>query len=194
MERLCSNNNLIDLFQKVSLSPLNQELLIQIEQALEEILDSKDYSIEKLAQEYGIPKADLYSEDDFIFDKGKAEEVFLISKLWKIFYKKIKENGQEDLLFNIEQPLSKVLADMETVGFEIDKEGLESYGEEISLQLKETELEIYKLAVDLLACSSGSGSEDIFFKALISNNSPFTTIIVTSSLIYPFSFSETITI
>lgn len=45
MERLCSNNNLIDLFQKVSLSPLNQELLIQIEQALEEILDSKDYSI-----------------------------------------------------------------------------------------------------------------------------------------------------
>lgn len=108
--------------------------------------DSKDYSIEKLAQEYGIPKADLYSEDDFIFDKGKAEEVFLISKLWKIFYKKIKENGQEDLLFNIEQPLSKVLTDMETVGFEIDKEGLESYGEEISLQLKETELEIYKLA------------------------------------------------
>lgn len=108
--------------------------------------DSKDYLPEKLAEEYGIAKADLQFENGFVFDEKKAEEVFLLSELWKTVYKKIKENGQEDLLFKIEQPLAKVLADMETVGFEVDKKGLENYGKELSLQLKETELEIYKLA------------------------------------------------
>lgn len=108
--------------------------------------DSKDYSPEKLAQEYGISKANFKFEEGLDFDESKAQEVFLISKLWPLVYKKIKENGQENLLFEIEQPLSKVLADMENVGFEVDKEGLKKYGEELSLQLKETELEIYKLA------------------------------------------------
>ncbi len=108
--------------------------------------DSKDYSPEKLAQEYGVPKAELQFENGFIFDEKKAEEVFLISELWPVINKKIKENSQEKLLFEIEQPLARVLADMETVGFEVDKKGLEKYGEELSLQLKETELEIYKLA------------------------------------------------
>ena len=108
--------------------------------------DSKDYLLEKLVQEYGVLKADLQFENGFVFDKNRAQEVFLLSELWKTVYKKIKENGQENLLFNIEQPLSRVLADMETIGFEVDKKGLENYGEELSLQLKETEAEIYKLA------------------------------------------------
>ena len=108
--------------------------------------DSKDYLLEKLVQEYGVLKADLQFENGFVFDKNRAQEVFLLSELWKTVYKKIKENGQENLLFNIEQPLSRVLADMETIGFEVDKKGLENYGKELSLQLKNTELEIYKLA------------------------------------------------
>ena len=59
---------------------------------------------------------------------------------------KIKEYGEEDLFNNIEMPLSLVLADMEITGIKVDTEYLDKIEEELRLNMKKIEEEIYQLA------------------------------------------------
>ncbi len=51
---------------------------------------------------------------------------------YTVIEEKIKECGGENLLYNIEMPLSRVLYSMEKTGFCVDVEGLDNYGEKLS--------------------------------------------------------------
>ncbi|MBQ9912665.1 MAG: DNA polymerase I [Clostridia bacterium] len=55
----------------------------------------------------------------------------------------IEENGQTELLCDIELPLSLVLADMENTGFLVDREGIEDFGKKLSLKVRELTEKIY---------------------------------------------------
>ena len=56
---------------------------------------------------------------------------------------KIKENGQENLLYNIEMPLSRVLYLMEDAGFCVDVDGLVRFGENLETLENEFKERIY---------------------------------------------------
>lgn len=99
-------------------------------------------------------------------EKKCVETCYFIAKLKDLYKIKIKENNQEHLLTKIEQPLSKVLADMELTGFLIDKEGLEDYGGELNQQLKAAEEEIYKLAGEKFNINSPKQLGTILFEKL----------------------------
>lgn len=99
-------------------------------------------------------------------EKKCIETCYFIAKLKDLYKIKIKENNQEHLLKKIEQPLSKVLADMELTGFLIDKEGLEDYGGELNQQLKAAEEEIYKLAGEEFNINSPKQLGVILFEKL----------------------------
>lgn len=99
-------------------------------------------------------------------EKKCIETCYFIAKLKDLYKIKIKENNQEHLLTKIEQPLSKVLADMELTGFLIDKEGLEDYGGELNQQLKAAEEEIYKLAGEKFNINSPKQLGIILFEKL----------------------------
>ena len=51
--------------------------------------------------------------------------------LYKEIDKALCESGQASLLHDMEMPLAEVLADMETAGFYIDREGIAAYGERL---------------------------------------------------------------
>ena len=59
---------------------------------------------------------------------------------------RIQENGQEQLLYEVEFPLTVVLADMEARGFSVDKERLEGYNADLKARIAKLEQEIYALA------------------------------------------------
>ena len=59
---------------------------------------------------------------------------------------KIKAAGQEELLYNVEFPLSLVLAEMENIGFLINKQALEAYGLQLDYAIKARQEIIYNLA------------------------------------------------
>ena len=99
-------------------------------------------------------------------EKKCIETCYFIAKLKDLYKIKIKENNQEHLLKKIEQPLSKVLADMELTGFLVDKEGLEDYGGELNQQLKAAEEEIYKLAGEEFNINSPKQLGIILFEKL----------------------------
>ena len=64
-------------------------------------------------------------------------------KLYAPIREKLEKSGQEKLLEELEMPLAEVLADMETVGFYIDREGIARYGEQLGVVAAELESRIY---------------------------------------------------
>lgn len=64
-------------------------------------------------------------------------------RLYREIDAKLKESGQADLLKTLEMPLAAVLADMETVGFRIDRKGIASYGEHLATVASMLEAQIY---------------------------------------------------
>ncbi len=64
-------------------------------------------------------------------------------RLYPLIAQKLSESGQAELLRTLEIPLARVLADMETAGFRIDREGIARYGEQLSAVAGALEERIY---------------------------------------------------
>lgn len=105
--------------------------------------DSK-YDIEQLCLEYGVSlpayQNELGSEDKCV------SYAAVLAPLFEKTNAKLKEAEQLRLLFDIELPLARVLAKMEVAGFEVDRQGIENFGTELSARIKELTAEIYSLA------------------------------------------------
>jgi len=69
-----------------------------------------------------------------------------IQKLCPILMNVISDNGQEDLYYNVELPLSEVLASMEVKGFMVDVEGIRAFSAELDSYVGELTNRIYELA------------------------------------------------
>ena len=58
----------------------------------------------------------------------------------------IKKREQEKLFFDVEMPLSKTLAEMETAGFKVDRESLAAFSEILDIRISELQNSIYERA------------------------------------------------
>lgn len=98
---------------------------------------SSDEEVYGKGAKYQIP------EDDSIFFNHLARKVFAIEQLKMQLMKKLKENEQEKLYFEIERPLSLVLGKMEATGIKLDSQKLEEMGSQLKERLAELEQEIH---------------------------------------------------
>lgn len=73
-------------------------------------------------------------------------EVKTVYELYHCLDDLINEQKCHFLLYDIEIPLAKVLADMELEGFRIDKDGISGYGEELAMTAEDLRARIYVLA------------------------------------------------
>jgi DNA polymerase-1 len=90
------------------------------------------YDLERLAIKY------LGTSLGENFDRAKV--------LYELAYalnEKLKESGQTSLYYNIEEPLSGVLADMERIGFKIDRDGLKAYSDKLAVSCEQYAESIY---------------------------------------------------
>lgn len=93
--------------------------------------------------------ATVYGSGGVNVDNSEQAAILSVKNLAKLkdeFDEKIASAGQEDLLYNIEFPLSLVLAEMEHIGFLINKEALESYGVKLDAAIKARQQTIYEIA------------------------------------------------
>ncbi len=94
---------------------------------------------------------------------GAAQAVYtLYTKLMT----QIEEQGEAALLYDIEIPLARVLADMELVGFKIDVEGILSYGEELGSTVEALKERIYTLAGEEFNVNSPKQLGEVLFEKL----------------------------
>lgn len=101
---------------------------------------SSDYSAVRLCDEYHIPAPTVLSDSKF------AQNCAVLRAIEPILRSKIEANGQNELLYEIEMPLSKVLASMEHIGVLVDKKGIEDFGVKIKNDIDSVRDEIYSLA------------------------------------------------
>ncbi len=86
--------------------------------------------------------------------------------LWQALSANLDAGGQKNLLRDIEGPLAEVLADMETVGFRIDRGGIAEYGQKLGELAKGLEGQIYMLAGETFNINSPKQLGDILFETL----------------------------
>lgn len=92
-----------------------------------------------------------------------TEGMFILKKR---FSENVKKNGQEQLLYEIEFPLCRVLADMEIAGFKVDTKSLAEFGELLSESVEFCKKEIYRIAGEEFNINSTKQLGEILFEKL----------------------------
>ena len=104
-----------------------------------------------------------YDDDDLV--KFACDEVYSIYRLYDVWQKKLKENEQE-LVVQIEIPLTIVLAKMEHFGVSIDVEYLKELSAYMTEKLAELEDIIYQLAGGPFNINSPKQVAEVLFDKL----------------------------
>ena len=97
---------------------------------------SSEYTIARLCGENGLD----YDED------AESADIAVLSPLCDKLENAVEKNGFTSLLYEIEQPLTEVLASMECCGVKVDTEGVRTFGEKLNVRIDELRSEIYELA------------------------------------------------
>ncbi|OLS03309.1 DNA polymerase I [Tissierella creatinophila] len=139
-----------------------------------------EYSINNLSQEY----INYYGiDEEALLGKGKKKKNFnditeeerrvylsymlqVTFKLEDVMMDILRKQNMEELYKNVENPLIEVLANMEYIGFKIDKEELISLGEKYSNEIETLTSEIYELSEVEFNINSPKQMGEILFDKL----------------------------
>lgn len=95
-----------------------------------------------------------------------CEDADITLKLKNILEEELKNNGTEQLFYEIEMPLIPVLATMESNGVRLDTEALKSSSQYFTRRLQDIEAEVFKLAKTEFNISSPKQVGEILFERL----------------------------
>ncbi|MDO4503800.1 MAG: DNA polymerase I [Clostridia bacterium] len=109
---------------------------------------SNDYGIQRIANENDVVEPEIIGENFDISDDDKEllKNLYFLNSVFSKLKEDIEKNNASELLNDIEEPLSEVLADMENTGFEIDEVGLKNYSEILDIEIKKIKKNIFDLA------------------------------------------------
>ncbi len=119
-----------------------------------------DYDLMRLAREYSVTATD---ENEFSPVCRRASVISLLSEKLGAM---IDENSMEKLLYEIEVPLSQVLADMELRGFEVDAQGIEKFGTVLGDEIEKIQQDIYAQAGEEFNLNSPKQLGQVLFEHL----------------------------
>ncbi len=117
----------------------------------------------------------IYDIDEEKWFKYCARQSYVAYKCKPIISKKIEENNQQELFYNIEMPLIEVLASMEIYGIRVSKEELIQYQQELDKEIEELTKEIHWLAGEEFNINSSKQLGEILFEKLNLKGSKKTT-------------------
>jgi len=132
-----------------------------------------NYTLARISERYCDYSPGADNEEDgqmsLLADSRKllAEEAFAIDLLKTVLEDKLKEMSLEKLYFDIELPLCRILAKMETTGFLVDKDALARFGDVLAGRISETESQIFSLANETFNINSPKQLGVILFEKLM---------------------------
>ncbi|MBE6343392.1 MAG: DNA polymerase I [Lentimicrobiaceae bacterium] len=103
---------------------------------------------------------------DYLADVYTTNNGNVIWQLYDKFKSLLIENNLENLFYNIEMPLVRVLSRMESNGVKIDIEGLKQISDEQAKEIKEIESKIYEIAGTTFNIGSPKQLGEILFDRL----------------------------
>jgi len=121
---------------------------------------SGEYGLDTLIHEYlGL---DLKEKGDEL----KVRQVSLFEQLHEKMESKIKELDMNELLYDVEQPLTEVLASMESEGFKVDGSKLSELGVKFKGEIDRVQEEIFQMSGEEFNISSPKQLGKILFEKL----------------------------
>lgn len=120
-------------------------------------VSGSEYSIKTLCNEYGIH----YYEENNIF-----ADILSMSPLLEKLLKEMKKEKLTSLYEDIEMPLIEVLASMEDIGVKVNRNGVEEFGEFLSVMTSESKKKIYNRAGHLFNISSPKQLAVVLFEEM----------------------------
>ncbi|MHC1683543.1 MAG: DNA polymerase I [Clostridiaceae bacterium] len=108
-------------------------------------------------------------EDNFFVQLDNENKLVAFSylpKLYKVQFDKIKELNMENLFYNLEMPLVKILSSMEVEGFKINIDTLTGLGDNFKIEIDKVQKEIYDLSEEEFNISSPKQLGKILFEKL----------------------------
>ena len=102
--------------------------------------------IEELIGKKGKSQGTMRDVDIDTVKDYASEDADITLQLKNIFLPKLKEKGVEKVFYEVENPLVKVLTNMEFEGVTIDEEFLNDYSKELKKDAKKAEESVYKTA------------------------------------------------
>lgn len=118
-----------------------------------------DYALEDIANEYlglTIPDkgqvcgkasyADTYAAHSSEFMEYACFQAYVCLMAAPLLREKLAAQGMEDLMYEIEMPLTRVLHDMESYGVQVKPDELKAYGDALTGRIAELEQAIYQQA------------------------------------------------
>ncbi|SDF62897.1 DNA polymerase I [Fontibacillus panacisegetis] len=138
---------------------------------------NNDQTVSALAEKYGL--AHVASDDD-VYGKGAkfkvpdtgtlskhlAHKIEAITKIIPLQQGDLKKNEMNALFFDLEMPLSRILADMEKQGVSVDRESLVELGKEFEVQINKLVSQIYDIAGQEFNLNSPKQLGEILFDKL----------------------------
>lgn len=121
---------------------------------------ASDYSCARLIAEYGTTTQVENCDDELL------SAAVQFSSCCDGLTKSLEDSGQLELLYNIEVPLARVLANMETVGFLVDFDGLNEYAKQLQVRIEEITSQIFTIAGEEFNLNSPKQLGQILFVKL----------------------------
>lgn len=145
---------------------IQPELHHNMDYMAETLLGYQTIHIEELLGPKGKKQKNMCALSPSDIYEYAAEDADITLRLKNVLEPRLKELGVEELFWNIEMPLVRVLADMELNGVCLDTEALQDTSKIFTERMKQYEQEIYKEAGEEFNISSPKQVGDILFGKL----------------------------
>ena len=145
---------------------IQPELHHNMDYLAETLLGYQTIHIEELLGPKGKKQKNMRDVSPTDIYEYAAEDADITLRLRNVLEPRLKELGVEELFWNIEMPLVRVLADMELNGVCLDTEALQDTSKIFTERMKQNEQEIYKEAGEEFNISSPKQVGDILFGKL----------------------------
>lgn len=145
---------------------INPELRHNMDYMSENYLNYRTIRINELIGSKGKNQLSMASLSPAQVKDYACEDADITLKLKTILEEEIEKQGLNDLLYNIEQPLVYVLADMEYTGVRLDSEALKEFSAKLTQQLINIETEIFELSKVEFNINSAKQVGEVLFDQL----------------------------
>lgn len=145
---------------------LQPELRHGMDYLAEVYLNYKTIHYDELVGGKGKKQLSLRDVDINLLKEYACEDADITFRLFRILEEKIRENNLEKLFYEIEMPLMKVLAQMETNGVRIDSDALKQSSVILTEEMNKLEAEILKIAEVNFNVSSPAQVGEVLFDRL----------------------------
>src|SRR5690606_30055203 len=145
---------------------LHPELRHSMDYMAETYLSYKTISYDELTEKKGQKQKTLREVDIQKLTNYAAEDADITLQLHEYLFSKLKAEKLDKLYFDIEEPIIRVLAEMEFNGIRMDEHFLEEYGKELTEKILEIQSAIYEIAGTVFNIDSPKQVGEILFDVL----------------------------